>query len=1028
MAPQYSPLPPIELDPRTESELVSASARRVYEASGGTINDFASGSPVVALLEGQAFAQSEFLYFANQFPEAVLVEWIGPFLGAQRRTGAGASAEITLTIDPRDQEFVVFPGFEVATDPNETNGVSITFVTVEKLEIPAGETEGTTKVVATFRGENTNVAAGSINKTITSLSGIAAVTNVERSSGGQDPELLSEVKERFYSLIRRRNPVSADDWQDFFSDALGPGTSTTVLPRRSERDSYNYGDNYVQSNPAVSFFVLNPDGSPITNTQQAALQNLVKWSLPTEFLGFVYPMEVDDIDITVSLNYDPTKPYAQSLNNFTRTIRDNLFAVMTPNAVFPVDYNPSITDLESALAATFPVTLGVNNAYVDPDIASMRAYFPPTNIALSTFRQTTPTEFVTGDSIQQSDLVLDNTGTNVTYYPTLSSFTPATNDIMYYVNLDNLHLKVIKSLELTSYNVGDVILSNEEDGSTLHVCLISFTYDGRTTLNELMSNGYLSPVKIFSSWSAGTTYLTNDAQGNYDPELIAFDPSYSNFDTYAPQTPTNVAQNMRPGYPVFVVNNSFTTATNTTDLGQAQNAGLVSTDTASLVQLAPLVEYTVGQYVTTPPPETIRSTDALSDVCYVNQVAGAIQVYAVVLKDFTFDASQSSTYAAAIDQLAADNYIKIVQLVPFVDCNGVSSFSAKPFRYRARFAAGEYVRYRAIGGYNASDLEECLRQTKTCANVTSPCKRLLEDQLALPRYFYVLKDFTPYTTSIDTMVADGKMEEVANTVFVPNYKITLTTTNVNLVTSDDITAALISQSQITSASALSIGDTVEVTGGREVVLGMYYWNSAVWTYLAPGLPTYRDMFRFAPGDVAAFRNGSKTKNYAATKHVTPILSLELYYDNGVFVPSEAGENVKYFDSTYRMEDVVLSQTSYSTSFFRAISSFTPPALIQSWSGETANTPRIEEVYRNLLKFVDEADCSEAITSRLANNESTIKLGIANISIKSKSSGSATDNFVWESTVTSNTTPTLSYYPNTSFAYKPVDYGTGTLAL
>ena len=49
----YSPLPRIELDPRAEAELVAAAARRVYEASGATLNDFSAGSPIMALLEGQ---------------------------------------------------------------------------------------------------------------------------------------------------------------------------------------------------------------------------------------------------------------------------------------------------------------------------------------------------------------------------------------------------------------------------------------------------------------------------------------------------------------------------------------------------------------------------------------------------------------------------------------------------------------------------------------------------------------------------------------------------------------------------------------------------------------------------------------------------------------------------------------------------------------------------------------------------------------------------------------------------------------
>ena len=163
--PSYAPLPNIDLDPRIESELVQAAARRVYEASGSTLNDFSSGSPIMALLEGQAFAQAEFLQFANQFPESVLVEWIGPFLGAQRRTGSGAVVDITFTITPRDDQFDVFEGFQVSTDAALTNGESIGFVTLDRLIIPAGRDTGKVRAISLFRGVNTNVPKGTIVRT-----------------------------------------------------------------------------------------------------------------------------------------------------------------------------------------------------------------------------------------------------------------------------------------------------------------------------------------------------------------------------------------------------------------------------------------------------------------------------------------------------------------------------------------------------------------------------------------------------------------------------------------------------------------------------------------------------------------------------------------------------------------------------------------------------------------------------------------------------------------------------------------------
>jgi ATP-dependent Lon protease len=59
--PRYSPLPSVSIDPRNEAQLVQEASQRVYEASNQTLNDFSAGNPLAALLEGQAFAQGEFL-------------------------------------------------------------------------------------------------------------------------------------------------------------------------------------------------------------------------------------------------------------------------------------------------------------------------------------------------------------------------------------------------------------------------------------------------------------------------------------------------------------------------------------------------------------------------------------------------------------------------------------------------------------------------------------------------------------------------------------------------------------------------------------------------------------------------------------------------------------------------------------------------------------------------------------------------------------------------------------------------------
>ena len=354
---------------------------------------------------------------------------------AQRRTGSGAIVELEFSIDPRDQDFVISPGYQIATDPDKTGGESLRFVSTDKLVIPPGEIVGRLKAISVTRGTENNVPANTITRNLTSLQGVRNVTNTEPATGGSDAETLEEVKERFFSLIRRRNPVSAEDWTDWFTDALGPGTTVVVGPRRSEGEFFTYENNYLKTNPSVSFFVLNPDGTPITTLQKDALDSLMKWSLPVEFLGHIYPMEVNDVDVTMDVTFDSSRPYTQDLFEMTRVIRNNLFNLMTPNAVFPSDYDPTSTDLESALTTTFPTAFGVSNSYVDPNIDKLVSYYTPQLLGDESFQALSPKDLVLGERIQQDDLIIEQGSQISTFFKASINFEPVSNDKLYHVNI-----------------------------------------------------------------------------------------------------------------------------------------------------------------------------------------------------------------------------------------------------------------------------------------------------------------------------------------------------------------------------------------------------------------------------------------------------------------------------------------------------------------------------------------------------------------------------------------------------------------
>ena len=1019
--PGYSPLPRIELDPRNEAQLVKAAARRVYEASNSTINDFSSGSPIMALLEGQAFAQSEFLQFANQFPESVLVEWIGPFLGAQRRTGSGAVVEIEFTIKPSSQQFDVFEGYQLATDPNLTGGESFKFITTERLVIPTGESRGVVKAISLERGSINNVAKNTITKSLTSLSGVESITNPEPATNGQSSESLSEVKERFFSLIRRRNPVSSEDWLDFFTDALGPGTSCVVRSRQSERDFYRYSQDYLVSNPAVSFFVLNPDGSPLTAFQRDALQTLLKWSLPTEFLGYVYSMEVDEVDFTVDIDYDTTRPYSQNLALLSQTIRNNLFTVMTPNAVFPVDYDLRVSDVESALSSSFPLTLGVQDRFTDPTINNIKAYFTPQNVSESSFLNARTEEFVTGPRVKEDDLIVDYGTQLYECYRAISDFEPTTNDKAYNVNVGNLNITLIKSFVPGQYAAGEAFVGEVGD---LYVVLNNFDYSGKATLGQLIEQGFISDTKEPSDWSGPLSPFDNN--GNYNPDVVLFNQEDTASVVAYPSNPVDIPKQFRAGSPIYVVTQPFSVTPGVTTVGGAKSAGLVESQISSVFLLEDKTTYSAGSYVKTPNPAEMSSGSIDTESCYLTSADGAQQIVAKVEKTFTFFLDDS-TYSEATQNLLDDLTIKQVSVVPFIDCRGVATFAAEPFRYQARFSAGEYLRYREKGGFDASELEQCVKANSECDNLTTTCRFLIESNLPIPRYFLSLRDFTPTSSDINKMIEEGLIIEVSPELFSATYDVVIS--NEKKVYSNDITEQIVSNGSVVDKTLIEKGQTASVLSPTGIKRGVYEWNGQYWASLMPSLPVFRDMFRFAPGDIVSFRNVSEIRNYEAQSHVTPIMELDPYLSSGVFIQTNLSETTKWIDPKYRVEDVIISNVNGSKSFYRTSVSVTPSDEKTVWNDTVVtNSPRVEEALGTMLKVVDFADCLSTIKSRLPNHISALKLGRCLLNLKSKASGSALSEFVWENTDYSELASVLSHSPQTVFNKKPVDYGTGTLSL
>jgi hypothetical protein len=202
------------------------------------------------------------------------------------------------------------------------------------------------------------------------------------------------------------------------------------------------------------------------------------------------------------------------------------------------------------------------------------------------------------------------------------------------------------------------------------------------------------------------------------------------------------------------------------------------------------------------------------------------------------------------------------------------------------------------------------------------------------------------------------------------------------------------------------------------------------------------MFTFFRGDRTFFRDGVNITSYTATENVSPLFAFRIYEQSGIFVKTETMQDVSFNSTEYipffnpayakNAEDSIYEEQTGS--LYRVMKSFTPKQMVRNWTEATVeNTPRNEEYAKNLLRYVNMYSCEDSILSQLGKVTSSIKLGVAQITIIPKSKKDrfgSNENllYVWEATESYTQNSELSWYPGTRYPFTPPNYGTGTLAL
>lgn len=963
---RYAPLPSVSIDPRNEAELVQAASQRVYQASGQTLNDFSAGNPLAALLEGQAFAQGEFLFWANQLPQSILIEWLGPFLGAMRRLGTPAVARLTLTVPPSDTVTTIPAGTAFTTDANLTGGESYTFITDTEVSIPPGESVVYTTAASQYVGSIYNAPANSITGTsATSINGLTA-TNLQPATGGSDVETYQEVQERFFTLIRRRNPVSAEDWQDFFTDFYGVGTQTSVQPNRPNQGTYNYVTDYLKPNGQVSFFVLGPDGVELNKSQLERGQNVVNYSVPVENQGHLYPITLSQVQYDLTVEVDANGAFGENLKDSSLNFRDRLFEILRPGNVFPSTVDPTVSDVDAAFYSTFPTS----GRFIDPHIKVSAAYNTPPLLEPAAATYTNVYTFEpTGSLLTQNDLVKTTLPVPV-YYPVLSDFTPYSTAKKDQTIYGNLALQQIQFLVPGEYLQGQVCYwdpSVNGDGE-LHVINENLTIGTQLDIEGLIKQGRISGIKTYSPWTVGNPYQETTVGGVYDPEIIEYDyilPINGNVDATGQFVPPGtVPLSKRPGAFIWVVNQNFTLQPATNDITGAQTAfklgGIV---TPKLLESG--VSYAVGEWVYTPQIGSGPNPVADPYYNYVDVRLGVVNKYAYVEQAFTYE-PDGQTISVYFDELVEQ---EIVKEVVVQNADG----GLPIYKYKPRFPAGTYLEYR----YDVNETV-CVPVGGQCVPLSVPYKD----------FFIAAKYFTPGSTNPQELLKQG--------LIFPLY--------INYEQAQAFIDAEVSTARTLKPTTRMFrffkGDRTFFRQGSQVISYTATTNVhplfEFYIYLQNGI--FVETARYLPAQFESIDYVPYFDPAYVTYSEDTVLSADgrnMYRVMQAFTPSETVVNWTNTTvvNTARNEE-------YAGYLLRYVDQYVCEEAILSQLGRDISAIKLGIAQITLIP---------KNKGRFANSQEQVK-------------------FVWENTSTLTETPQLSWSSGTSYPYSPPNYGEGTLKL
>ena len=293
MADIRGPILPLQLDPRNTPALVRDTQTKIFLESGGQLNDFSAASPLSAIVEGQAYAQSELLYYLNSLPEAFTLQWFRQ-LGIQRSIGAKAVVEVTFTKVEGFGRTVIIPKGTVLSTVSNLN-----YILDEEVRINNDELIATGRAVSERWGTVYNVAPGAIQKINLNILGLNTQTNERQAQGGKDLESIENLKTRAFTLLRRRGLISANDYENEIRE-IAPEASIVKIITHEERERVS--ENIPTG--VIAVCLGDQDGKELEATIRQNLLKALRKRVPLGTAIYLTSPEVTPLETTVVIEYD----------------------------------------------------------------------------------------------------------------------------------------------------------------------------------------------------------------------------------------------------------------------------------------------------------------------------------------------------------------------------------------------------------------------------------------------------------------------------------------------------------------------------------------------------------------------------------------------------------------------------------------------------------------------------------------------------------------------------------------------------